>query len=70
MDKEHKSKLERSPWTKENKNQAQAREEWRHFVRKNSPGTALHAGIQIANKEGAIKSIFVVHRAKHEVSFH
>ena len=34
MDEKHDSKLERSPWAKEKKKQAQRREKWHRFVRK------------------------------------
>lgn len=70
MDKKHKSKLERSPKAKKKKKIGPKKREMASFCQeKNSPNPPLHAGIQIANKESAMKSTFVVHEVKNEVSF-
>ena len=70
MDKKQESKLERSPLAKRKKKTDPKRREMPDIVReKTSPGTPLHAGIQITNKEVAIKSIFAVNKVNNEVSF-
>ena len=56
---------------REKKKQAQKREKLNGTIlagKKNNPSTPLRADIQIASKEVPIKSKFVVHKVKNEVS--